>query len=162
MDGHQIVADTFEVRPDLRDGQLTLQLVTDLGDATEVFVSVGRAYRERGSTEDYLIEYFNQAGTVGSWRASRTIDLTATDFPAEVDKLRRTMALQGDTFTVASVSDDLKIDFAVYPGQGAPFDSANANLTGVAVSNSWGSRIIEKHILVRYPLRKSLSRQPVE
>lgn len=159
-DGYQIVADTFEVRHHLRDGQLTLTLDTDLGDATEVFVSVGRTYREPGNSQDYLIEYFNQGGTVGMWRSGKTIDLTATDFAAELEKLQRMMAAQGEPFTVASVSDGLKIDFAVYPGQKPPFVSGNANLTGRAVSIRGGNRVIEKDIFVRYPVDTPTSRKP--
>jgi len=152
MNGNQIVADTFEVRHELRDGQLTLALDTDLGDNTEVFVSVARSYRVRGDSADYIIEYYNAAGPVGMWRSGKTIDLTSTDFWAEVAKLQRAMALQGEPFIVANVSDELRIDVNVYPGQNAPFDSANANLTGKAVSNSWGNRVIDKDLFVRYPV----------
>lgn len=149
--GNQIVADTFEVRHTLHDGELTLSLTTDLGDDTEVFVSVGRGYRERGGSGEYLIEYFNEAGTVGQWRSGQTIDLTATDFWGELTRLRRALALQGSPFDVGSVSDSLKIDFVVYPGQHAPFVRGNANLSGKAVSVRERNRVIEKDLRIRYP-----------
>jgi hypothetical protein len=154
MNGDQIVADTFEVRHELRNGRLTLVLDTDLGDDTEVFVSVARAYREPDSAEEYIIEYFNEAGTIGTWRAGRTIDLTATDFWGEVDRLQRAMALRGEPFDVASVSDELKAVFTVYPSQKQPFAKGNANLTGEVVTIRGDSRVIEKHVVVRYPLRE--------
>jgi hypothetical protein len=135
-------------------------LDTDLGDDTEVFVSIARSYRVGGNSEDYIIEYFNEAGTVGGWRSGRTIDLAATDFWAEVLKLQRALARQGEPFVVASVSDSLKVDFTVYPGQKAPFESGNANLAGKAVSLSRGHRIIEKDLFVRYPAGDALAGRP--
>lgn len=152
MRGDQIVADTFELRPELRDGQLTLALDTDLGDDTEVFVSVGRRYREEGSAEDFLVEYFNEAGPVGSWRAGRTIDLGKTDFWAEIEKLERAMALQGAPFRIASTSDDLEIAVRVYPAQGRPFRRGNANLMGKAVRTVGLNHVIEKDTVIRYPV----------
>lgn len=154
LNGDQIIADTFEVRHKLRDDRLTLVLHTDLGDDTEVFVSVARAYREPENAEEYIIEYFNEAGTVGTWRAGKTIDLAATDFWAEVARLQQAMASSGEPFEVASVADELRVVFTVYPSQKKPFAKGNANLTGKVVTIRGDSRLIEKDIVVRYPLRE--------
>jgi hypothetical protein len=161
MNGNLIVADTFEVRHDLRDGRLTLFLDTDLGDNTEVFVSIARIFRIRGDSADFIIEYFNEAGPVGMWRSGKTIDLTSTDFWAELEKLQRAMTLQGEPFVTAYVSDELKIDFNVYPSQQAPFDRGNANLTGKSVSISRGNHVIERDLIVRYPVGEAQAGKPV-
>jgi hypothetical protein len=75
MTGNQIVTDTFDVRYDLRDGGLAVVLDTDLGDAAKLMVSVSRSYWERGSDEEYPVDYFSESSIVGAWRDPRTITL---------------------------------------------------------------------------------------
>lgn len=149
---NQIVTDTFDVRHDLRDGQLTIALDTDLGDAAKLMVSVSRSYWEQGSDEEYPVNYFSEQSTVGAWRAPRRIALDHDAWKREIEQLQRVLAAAGEPFTVSRVADSITISFVVPVNQEPPFEELNANLRGNAVTQSDSLRIVRREATVPYPI----------
>jgi hypothetical protein len=150
--GNQIVTDTFDVRYNLRDGRLTGALETDLGDATKLMVSVSRSYWEHGSDEQYPVDYFSESSTVAAWRDPRTITLDHDTWKREIEQRQRVLAVSGEPFTVSRVADDIEISFVVPVNQEPPFERLNANLTGDVVTQSGSLRIVQREIVVPYPI----------
>jgi hypothetical protein len=147
-----IVVDTFDVRYDLRDRKITLTLLSDLGDAATVMVSVSRGYRERGSTERYSVNYFSERSTIGAWREPRVINLDHDAWKRELEQRQRLLAIAGEPFTVSRVDDDIEISFVVPVNQDPPFQESNANLTGAEVTQSGTLRIVERRMSAAYPI----------
>lgn len=150
--GDQIVADTFAVRHDLRDGRLTLVLDTDMGDAATLMVSVSRTYRERGSTGRYVVNYFDERTTVGKWRLPRTLMLDQEAWNRELEQRQRIMAAAGEPFTVSRISDSIEISFVLPVNQDPPFQPWNANLVGQAVEQDGQLRLLRSSTKIRYPM----------
>lgn len=150
--GEQILADTFAVRHDLRDGRLTLVLDTDMGDAATLMVSVSRTYRERGNTEQYVVNYFDERTTVGEWRLPRTLMLDQDAWNRELEQRQRMMAAAGEPFTVSGIADSIEISFVLPVNQDPPFQTWNANLIGEAVEQDGQLRLLRSSTKIRYPL----------
>lgn len=153
--GGQIITDTFDVRYDLRDGRITLALDTDLGDAAKLMVNVSRIYQKRGSDEQYPVSYFSQGSTVGAWREPRTITLDHEAWKREIEFRQRALAAGGEPFTVSRIADDIEISFVVPVNQEPPFERLNANLIGAVVKQRGNLRIVEREVVVRYPIDAS-------
>lgn len=151
-DGDRIVADTFAVRHDFRDDRLTMVLDTDMGDAATVMVSVSRNYRQRGSNEEYVVNYFSERTTVGRWRVPRTIALDQQAWNGELEQRQRIMASAGEPFTVSRISDSIEISFVLPVNQDPPFQDWNANLVGAAVEQDGRLRVLSSEAKIRYPM----------
>ncbi len=149
---NQIVTDTFDVRYDLRDRQLTVALDTDLGDAAIVMVSVSRSYWKQGSNEEYSLPYFSARSTVGEWRHPRRITLDHDTWEREIDQRQRALAAGGEPFTVSRIADNIAISFVVPVNQEPPFERFNANLSGDVVTQSGTFRIVRGVVTVPYPI----------
>ena len=67
-----VVADLFELRWELLEGNQTLVLAieTDLPEDAEVLVSVDRTYYTLGDAEAYSQEYYSERGKVRHWQQS--------------------------------------------------------------------------------------------
>lgn len=152
LTGSQVVTDTFDIRHDLRDGRLTIALDTDLGDAAKLMVSVARMYRNRGSDEQYPIDYFSEQSTVGAWREPRIVILDHEKWKREIEQRQKVLAAAGEPFTVSMIADDIEISFVVPINQEPPFEALNANLIGKAVTQSYNLRIVRRETLVYYPI----------
>jgi hypothetical protein len=152
MSEGRIVADTFDLQYDLRDGQITLVLLTDLGDAATVMVSVSRGYRERGSTEEYSVDYFSERSKIAEWRQPRLIRLDHANWKQQLEQRQRILAAAGEPFTVSRIDDDIEISFVVPVNQDAPFERMNANLVGAVVTQRGNLRIVERRIATSYPI----------
>jgi len=150
--GNQIVTDTFNLRYDFRDNRLTVALDTDLGDPTGLSVSVSRSYWERGSDDEYPVDYFDESSTVGRWREPRTISLDHGAWNREIENRQKILAAGGEPFTVDRIADGIKIRFVVPINQDPPFEPLNANLTGNAVTQEEGYRIVESEVVIPYPI----------
>lgn len=133
VDG-QIVADVFEVTATAEDdGTLTIGLDTDLGDTTQVMVSVSRSYFESADGSEHVIDYFAEPGRIGDWRTPRTIPVPDEDWSRRLREQQARMASIGLGFTVERVADEIDVTFVVPVGQDPPFAEENSNLTGAAV-----------------------------
>lgn len=152
MSGKQIVANTFDVQYELRDGLLTLTLDSDLGDAANLTVSVSRVYQEQGNDEKYSVDYFNERSTVGAWREPRTIRLDHDAWKRDIEQRQRLLAAGGEPFMVSRIDDDIEISFVVPVNQEPPFEPQNANLTGDVVTQTEYGRVIRRDVLVPYPI----------
>jgi len=149
---NQIVTDTFDVRYDLRDRQLTVALDTDLGDAATLMVSVSRSYWQQGSDEEYAVDYFSARSNIGEWRHPRRITLDHDTWEREIDQRQRLLASGGEPFTVSRIADDIAISFVVPVNQDPPFERFNANLRGDVVTQSGNLRIVRRVVSIPYPV----------
>ena len=149
---NQIVTDTFDVRYDLRDRQLTVALDTDLGDAAIVMVSVSRSYWKQGSNEEYSLPYFSARSTVGEWRHPRRITLDRDVWERGIGQRQRALAAAGEPFTVSRIADSIAISLVVPVNQDPPFERFNANLSGDVVTQSGTFRIVRRVVTVPYPI----------
>ena len=84
--GNQILTDTFEVLADPQGDELMLSLTSDLPDETKLVVSVSRYYQERGSSEQYPIDYFGEHSTIGAWRQPRRVRLDHDAWKQELSR----------------------------------------------------------------------------
>ncbi len=154
LDDHgNVIADTFNVRYDLRGNQLTMTLDTDLPDETTLMASVYRAYKQTSSEEDYVVDYYSKRSTVGEWRRPQTISLNNDRWQAELDRARRILAAAGEPFSVASISDYVTISLTVPVNQSSSlFKQGNSNLRGNAVEESRFGRVIHSELEFESPL----------
>jgi hypothetical protein len=133
VDG-QVVTDVFEVTAVPADGgTLRIGLDTDLGNSTQLMVSVSRAYFETGDESEHVIDYFSEPGTVGEWRDARTILISDEDWGRRLGDQQSNMAGIGLGFTVERIAGEVEVRFEVPIGQDPPFEEENSNLTGSAV-----------------------------
>jgi len=148
----KVVSDTFEIRHHLDGRTLTFVLVTDLPDNTDLMVGVRRRYKERGSAEDYSIDFFSEKSKVGAWRSPHQITLDNDAWTAKLEEQQRIMARVGEPFEVRSIADDVLISLTVPVNQPDPrFGQRNANLVGAVVEQSGTLRIIDIERSIPYP-----------
>ncbi|MDA2928062.1 hypothetical protein MYX78_12680 [Acidobacteria bacterium AH-259-G07] len=145
----QIVCDKFDPLVRTSGDKLELSLETDLPDFTNMMVSVSRSYKERGSDDNYPIDYFSQESTVGEWRKPHSIDISdnrwVRAYREQTDRLKRAGIWSG----LAGVSDSIEISLTVPVNQPNPaFGKRNENLTGKKVRSSGNLRIVhvEQHL----------------
>lgn len=147
-----IVADTFSIRYDLNGRHLTVGIVSDLPDETQVMVSVDRNFRQRGTKEDYVVSYFSEESTVGAWRIPHRINLDDAAWKASLANEQRISAAAGQPFIVSTIDSTVAIEFTVPINQDAPFEPRNQNLVGAAVTQEAFGRVIEKSEELTLPL----------
>lgn len=63
----------FDIQYKLVDKNLSVSLNTDLPDDTVVIISVSRSYWEKGSSEEYSIDYFSERANVNEWRKAHEV-----------------------------------------------------------------------------------------
>lgn len=154
----KMITDTFQVRHHLAGDTLTLVLDTDLPDDAHLMVGIHRIYNERGSTKNYVNDYYSRKSSIGAWRRPRQIVLDAGQWHRALDEKRRIMAAAGEPFEVGRISDDVVVSFVVPVNQDdSRFGKWNANLVGQAVdsSDSGGMHVVSEEIVLPYPLTGS-------
>lgn len=147
-----VVADRFEMKQRLDGKTLYLALDTDLPDFPDVFVTVGRDYTQKGRRVGYAIEYFQEASTVGKWRAERAIPLDNAAWKKKLQEDQERMKQQLTPFTVDKISEEITISFTVPAKQSDKrMGDQNSKLKGKAVTKA-SIPIVHKEVKVRYPL----------
>jgi hypothetical protein len=139
-----ILCDEFSLQTVLQGNTLQVKIATDLPDDAIISVKVTRSYREKGNSEEYAREYFNEESTVGRWREMRDIDVTAGIFEDSLHSHRAEMTKMGLGFEVGRISADIEVR-AILPinGQTNPnFGTRNSDLNGKAVTQeSYGNLV---------------------
>ena len=154
LDSHgNVIADTFNVRYDLRGDRLTMILDTDLPDETTLMADVYRTYKQTGGYEDYVVDYYSKRSTVGEWRRPQSVRLDNDRWRTELDRARRISAAAGDPFSVASISENVTISLTVPINQSSSlFKQGNSNLRGSVVEESPWGRVIHGELELNFPL----------
>ncbi len=147
-----VVADRFEVKHRLDGKTLYLTLDTDLPDFPDVFVSVNRDYRQKGRRVGYAIEYFQEASSVGKWRAERAIPLDNPAWKKKLEEEQERMKKQLTPFTVESINEEITINFTIPAKQSDKrMGDQNSKLKGKAVTKA-SIPIILNEVKIRFPL----------
>ncbi len=153
-----VVADRFELVWNVEDdGLLTLRIDSDLPDETDVLVSVGRGYFEKGSDNRYSRYYYAESEFLSSWRTPRRVTLDAEAWKADLRAHQDRMASLGAdlAFVVDRIEDDVEISATVHTRQDDPRFGGfgNPNLRGKAVTVSSGNnRVVQAQASFSYPL----------
>lgn len=148
-----VTCNRFRVVKALRGDSLTLSLDTDLPDFTVVMATVSRSYFEKGSAEEYPLDYLSERSTVGEWRKPRQISVTHDKFKTDLAERQRSTALAGIGGDVARVESDVVVGFTVPINQPNPaFGPGNSRLTGAAITREGSWRLVKSHVRVPYPL----------
>lgn len=132
-----VVCDKFDLDAKLVGATLTLSVETDLPDDTTVWVSVSRTYFEKGNSEAYSLEYFDEKSTIGDWRIGHEISIDNDKWEKDIIAYQKEMSKFGQGFDVALISGSVTASMVVPIKQPNPrFGEKNKNLTGKAVSSS--------------------------
>lgn len=139
-----VVCDKFNLDAELVGATLTLSVETDLPDDTIVWVSVSRTYFEKGNSEAYSLEYFDEKSTIGDWRIGHEIPIDNDKWEKDIIAYQKEMSKFGQGFDVASISGSVTASMVVPIKQPNPrFGEKSKNLTGKAVSSSYKNLVVK-------------------
>lgn len=148
-----IVCNHFELLTAVNKSKVSLALDTDLPSDTIIMVSVSRSYREKGSSDEYSVDYLSERSSVGNWVASREISITDELWNSRLLAKQKEMAALGLGFDVALISDDITVRMVVPIYQpNRRFGQRNEHLAGTEVRTT-GLRIVEEETVLLRPLR---------
>ena len=148
-----IVCNEFKLVSKVTGSTLELFVVTDLPDDTVVMVSVSRSYWEKGSPDEYSVDYLSEKSTIGKWKLKQNISIAGKKWENALKAKQEAMSGIGFGFDVANISDKIEVRMVVPINQSNPiFGKQNSNLTGRAVSLTGMHVIIEDEIEMNYPL----------
>jgi hypothetical protein len=130
-----IAASKFEPITELKDGELTLGLETDLPDSTTVMWRAYRPYvREIGGEKlDYSVSLGSGRTTVGELKKGWRIDVSEATFKRLFAEQRAQVEARHQSFRVHQVGKELMISLIVPIDQNPPFAKLNSNLKGPMV-----------------------------
>jgi len=149
----QVRCDRFEIIHSLTGHTLTVKLDTDLPDDTIVMVGVSRSYFEKGDTNAYPLDYFQERATVGAWRQAHRIDISHGVWQAAYQKRSQEVAAAGIGGVLARIDSAVEIRMTVPIRQpSTKFGTQNAKLSGKAVTTEGTWHLVRKTVRVPYPL----------
>lgn len=149
----KIVCNRFVLKTTENGSTVNLVLETDLPGDAIVMVSVSRSYWEKGSPEEYRVEYLSERSTVGNWITAHKISIADELWNSKLLAKQKEMASLGLGFDVASISDEIKIRMVVPINQPDPrFGRRNEHLVGTAVRTT-GLRIVQDETVILRPLQ---------
>jgi hypothetical protein len=155
----KVVCDRFKILHQVSGSVLKLSLDTDLPDFTQVMVSVSRSYLKTGSTDEYPVNYFEEKGTVGTWRTPREIRLDNAAWRASLRERQQVAARAGIAFDVQNIETNIEVSATVPVHQLHPvFGVGNRNLEGKAVSKSGSWNLVNAAARLVFPLGQTESR----
>jgi hypothetical protein len=171
----QVVCNRFELVTEVTDSTLGLSVDTDLPESTIVMVGVSRSYLEKGSPDQYSVDYLSESSTVGKWKSKHRISIASDKWKAALRAKQEKLSRIGLGFDVASISDKISVSMVVPINQPDPrFGERNSNLTGKAVTmaSKGGKTVagevvgpmytVEDEIHIDYPLDSPpVGRSPV-
>ncbi len=153
----QVTCDVFDIQYKLDGKNLSVSLDTDLPDDTVLIISVSRSYWEKGSSEEYSLDYFSEKSTVKKWRKKRNISLDNPKWKADLENKQKDLARLDLGFDVDKISDKVSIDSIVPLRQNNPkFGERNSKLKGERVNitkpGKFTLRTVKEEIIIDYPL----------
>lgn len=148
----QITCDVFDIESKLNGKNLLVSLNTDLPDNTVLMFSISRSYWEKGSSDEYSIDYFSEKSTVQEWRNARAIVIDNSKWETDLQDKQRELAPLGLGFDVDKISDSVVVRMVVPINQPNPkFGDRNSSLTGEKVNTS-GFRTVSDENSLYYTL----------
>lgn len=148
----QVFCNRFIVSYEVNKDNLKFSLDTDLPDNTILMVSVSRSYFEKGKSDEYVLNYFDEKSTVKKWRKSQTISISSGKWKNNLIMKQKKLSKFGLGFEVKTISDKINIDFVVpFNQKDSRFGKFNSKLMGDAVTID-EVRVVEKRIKFHYPL----------
>lgn len=149
----KIVCDKFTLVTRLTGSTLFLRVDTDLPDFTGIMVSVDRLYWEKGNSEAYSVDYFDEKSTVGKWKTEQKINIDNVSWRQKLLDRQNSASRAGIGFTVGSISDNISIGITVPVNQDNPlFGEKNANLTGSEIVTKYGMNNVRGEKDISMPL----------
>lgn len=155
----QVTCDVFDIQYKFADKNLSVSLDTDLPDETVLIMSVSRSYWEKGSSDEYSIDYFSEESTVKEWRNNHDILLDNSKWKADLESKQKELASIDLGFDVGKISESVDVRVVVPMNQpSSKFGDKNSKLTGKKVNTS-GFRIVEDEVTIHYPLEGGVSKK---
>jgi len=161
----QVTCNVFDIQYKLTDKNLSVSLNTDLPDDTVLRISVSRSYWEKGTSEEYSIDYFSEKTTVNEWRKEHDILLDNSKWKADLENKQKELASLELGFDVDKISDNVSVRAIVPMNQpSSKFgDNKNSKLTGEKVNTSSlgtvGLHTVEDEVAILYPLEGGISKK---
>lgn len=130
-----IAVSNFAPITEIKNGELSLSLGTDLPDSTAVTWRVYRPYvRElSGQKLDYSVSLGFGTATVAELKKGLHVDVSDTAFKQLLAKQREQAKARHQSFNVGGVGKEILVSLSVTIEQGPPFERLNANLKGPMV-----------------------------
>lgn len=157
--GGPVRCDQFEIAAEFQSTstgsvrRVEVSIKTDLPENTQLMVSIGRSFRNSVDNEEYLIDYLEERSTVSRWRAGKVVELDQAKWQEELDDKRATFRKLGQKFSMKDLDTAVTIDFVVPVNQSDKrFGDGNANLTGAAVEDFDGLRIVDRAVRLEWPV----------
>jgi len=124
-------------------GRLFISLDTDLPEDVEIEVSVSRVYYKKFDKEEEYVTYERQKRSVKDWKAGGEFVISNQKVLQEIEEENRRLSKKGESFVVASISQDLTvfIDFAS-PPKVARYSGIHQKLVGKAFEKMVGAEMI--------------------
>ena len=146
-----------DIQHKFADNNLSVSLNTDLPDDTVLIMSVSRSYWEKGSSEEYAIDYFSEESTVKEWRNKHDILLDNSKWKAYLENQQNKLASLDLGYEVDKISDSVSVSAIVPMNQSSSkFGDNNSKLTGKKVNTSSlgtvGLRTVDDEVTIHYPL----------
>jgi hypothetical protein len=131
----RVLVTRFEPLTELKDGELTLALDTDLPDSASVMWNAYRPYvrQLRGEEIEYGVEFGSGKTTVGELKNGLRIDVSDATFKRLFDGQREHALARQETFKIIAVGKEVMLRLTVPIHQDAPFAKLNENLEGSMV-----------------------------
>lgn len=154
LKNNKIICDKFILNANLKEGNLSLAIDSDLPKFTDIIVSISRSYWKQGNEDEYSIDYFKEKSSIQQWIQKRNINIMNSDWNEKLISHKKQMSEYGTDFqfTVDKVSNDIKISVIVPIKQTDPsFGEKNVNLSGKEVTHT-NINVIHKDVLLEYPI----------
>jgi hypothetical protein len=133
--------------------RVRISIKTDLPDSTNLIVSIGRSFLNSANNEEYSIDYLEEKSTVADWRAGKVVELDQAKWQAELEEKRARFRKLGEKLNVTRLDSAVTASFVVHVDQSDKrFGLRNANLTGGAVEDSNGLRIVRRESKLEWPV----------
>ena len=150
----KIICDKFNLNANLKEGNLSLEIDSDLPEFTDIIVSISRSYWQQGNDDEYSIDYFKEKSTIQQWKQKRNIYIINSDWDEKLIAHQKKMSEYGTDFQfqVDKVSNDINISVIVPIKQSSPlFGKKNVNLSGKEVIKK-NINVVHKDIKIEYPI----------
>mgnify|MGYP006294519923 CR=1 FL=1 len=154
----QVICNKFNINYEVKGDSLIFSLDTDLPDNTTLMVGVSRSYFEKGNSDEYSVDYFDEKSKVGKWRKSKKISISNEKWKNDLRQKQKKMAKLGLGlgFDVSKISDYIEIYMVIPVNQSNPiFGKFNSKLSGRAVTIE-EIRLIRKTAKFKFPLKNAL------
>ncbi|MCK4663872.1 MAG: hypothetical protein KAT68_13470 [Bacteroidales bacterium] len=148
----KIICDKFNLKADLKNNILSLNIDSDLPDFASIIVSISRSYWEENKTDEYPIDYFYEKSNLKKWRNTQNIVLNNSQWKIKLKERKEIMKKIGElNFKISKISDNISIDVTVHANQpNSKFGDRNINLTGKEVIKE-NINFIRKEIDLFFP-----------